>query len=201
MIYSFLKRAFDIFASACGLIVLSPLLLVIAALIKITAPGPVLYRAPRVGKQGKMFTMVKLRSMVVNADTIGGPSTAGDDARLTGIGKVLRKFKLDELPELGNVLLGNMSLVGPRPDVKMYIDMMTPEERAIILSVRPGITDWASLWNFHEEEILHGASDPEKAYQEKIWPEKKRLQIKYVRERSLKNDIAILFQTLKKLIS
>lgn len=201
MIYSFLKRAFDIFASACGLIVLSPLLLVIAALIKITAPGPTLYRAPRVGKHGKIFTMFKFRSMVVNADTIGGPSTTGDDARLTQIGKILRRFKLDELPELGNVLCGNMSLVGPRPDVRMYIDMMAPEERAIILSVRPGITDWASLWNFHEEEILHGTPDPEKAYQEKIWPEKKRLQIKYVHERSLKNDIAILFQTLKKLIS
>lgn len=200
MIYSFLKRAFDIFASACGLIVLSPILLVVAVIIKFTAPGPILYRASRVGMHNKPFTMYKFRSMVVNADTIGGPSTAGDDTRLTSIGKILRKYKLDELPTLGNVLLGDMSLVGPRPEVKMYIDMMTPKERDIILSVRPGITDWASLWNFHEEEILHGASDPEKAYQEKIWPEKKRLQIKYVRERSLKTDVVILFKTLKKLI-
>lgn len=199
--YSFLKRMLDIVASGLGLIVLSPVLLIIALIIKFTSPGPVFYRAMRVGLRNKPFTMFKFRSMVINADKIGGPSTAGDDARLTLIGKILRRFKLDELPELANVLFGDMSLVGPRPEVKMYIDMMTPEERTIILSVRPGITDWASLWNFHEEEILHGAPDPEKAYQEKIWPEKKRLQIKYVRERSLKTDTIILFQTLKRLIS
>lgn len=200
MIYSFLKRTLDIVASALGLLILSPMLLVLAIIIKLTAPGPILYRASRVGMHNKPFIMFKFRSMVINADKIGGPSTAGDDAHLTSIGKILRRFKLDELPELANVLIGNMSLVGPRPEVQMYIDMMTPEERNTILSVRPGITDWASLWDMHEEEVLHGAPDPELAYQEKIWPEKKRLQIKYVRERSLKNDIVIIFQTLKKLI-
>lgn len=201
MIYSFLKRALDIVACTLGLLILSPAIITIAIIIKLTAPGPILYRASRVGMHNKPFTMFKFRSMVINADKIGGPSTAGDDSRLTNIGKILRRFKLDELPELANVLIGNMSVVGPRPEVQMYVNMMTPQEREVILSVRPGITDWASLSNMHEEETLHGAADPELAYQEKIWPEKKRLQIKYVRERSLKNDIAILFQTLKKLIS
>jgi len=201
MIYHFLKRSFDIVACALGLLILSPVLIIVAIIIKLTVPGPILYRARRVGLHNKPFTMFKFRSMVINADKIGGPSTAGDDARLTSIGKILRKYKLDELPELGNVLIGDMSVVGPRPEVQMYIDMMTSEERDTILSVRPGITDWASLWNFHEEEILHGADDPELAYQEKIWPEKKRLQIKYVKEQSLKNDISIIFQTLKKLFS
>ena len=196
-----LKRLFDFSAALVGLIILSPLFLVTALIILITDPGPILYRAKRVGKQNKPFIMFKFRSMVVNADKLGGPSTAGDDARLTGIGKILRKFKLDELPELANVLNGTMSLVGPRPDVQMYIDMMTPEERATILSVRPGITDWASLWNFHEEEVLHGAADPELAYQEKIWPEKKRLQIKYVKEQSFGADMKIIFQTIAKLIT
>lgn len=199
--YSFLKRALDIVACTLGLLLFSPVLLILAIIIKLTAPGPILYRAARVGIHNKPFIMFKFRSMVINADKIGGPSTAGDDTRLTRIGKILRRYKLDEIPELVNVLRGDMSLVGPRPEVQMYVNMMTPQEREAILSVRPGITDWASLCDMHEEDALQGAADPELAYQEKIWPEKKRLQIKYVRERSLKNDIAILFQTLKKLIS
>lgn len=201
MIYPFLKRALDIVACTLGIFILSPVIIIISVLIKVTAPGPILYRASRVGMHNKPFTMFKFRSMVVNADKIGGPSTAGDDARLTSIGKILRRFKLDELPELANVLIGDMSLVGPRPEVQMYINMMAPQERDIILSVRPGITDLASLWNFHEEEILHGAQNPELAYQEKIWPEKKRLQIKYVKERSFGTDLAIIFQTIKKLVA
>lgn len=200
MIYSFLKRALDIVACTLGLILLSPVFVVVTVIIKFTAPGPILYRSSRVGMHNKPFTMFKFRSMVINADTIGGPSTASDDMRLTSIGKVLRKFKLDELPELVNVLRGEMSLVGPRPEVKMYIDMMSPEERSLILSVPPGITDWASLWNFHEEDVLAGASDPEQAYQEKIWPEKKRLQMKYVKEQSFINDLKIIAQTIRKLV-
>lgn len=200
MMYPIIKRCIDIFASALGLIVLAPVFFVIAILIRITEPGSILYRAPRVGKGGTMFTMLKFRSMVINADKIGGPSTAGDDLRVTRIGRILRRYKLDELPELVNVLRGEMSLVGPRPEVKMYIDMMSPEERSFILSVPPGITDWASLWNFHEEDVLAGAIDPEQAYQEKIWPEKKRLQMKYVKEQSLINDLKIIAQTIKKLV-
>jgi lipopolysaccharide/colanic/teichoic acid biosynthesis glycosyltransferase len=143
--------------------------------------------------------MHKFRSMVQNADKIGGPSTAGDDPRLTRMGKFLKKFQLDELPQLFNVLKGEMSLVGPRPEVPYYVDMMSPEERQAILSVRPGMTDWASLWNFHEGEVLRGAADPEKAYQEKIRPEKIRLQMKYVKEKSFLVDLKIIFQTIAKI--
>jgi lipopolysaccharide/colanic/teichoic acid biosynthesis glycosyltransferase len=132
--------------------------------------------------------------MVVNAENIGGPSTADDDPRITGIGKFIRKYKLDELPQLINVLKGEMSVVGPRPEVPFYVNMFTEEEKAI-LSVRPGITDWASLWNPDEGAILAGSPDPEKAYMEKIRPEKIRLQLKYVRERSFWVDLKIIFQT------
>ena len=137
--------------------------------------------------------------MVVNADKIGGPSTASDDPRLTKTGLFLKKYQLDELPQLFNVLKGDMSLVGPRPEVKIYVDMMTNEQKNVILSVRPGITDFASLWNFHEGEILKGAKDPEKEYVEKIRPEKLRLQIKYVNEMSFLTDIKIIFQTILKI--
>lgn len=194
------KRFFDILASLFGLIILSPLLIIIALLIKIFDPGPILYRATRIGIGTKPFIMFKFRSMVVNADKIGGPWTPGDDLRLTPIGKVIRKYKLDELPELVNVVRGDMSLVGPRPEVPYYVDCMTPLEREIIFSVRPGITDWASVWNAHEEEVLRGSADPDATYRENIWPEKKRLQMKYAREHSMKTDILILFQTLKKII-
>ena len=133
--------------------------------------------------------------MVLNAEKLGGPSTADDDPRITRVGKFIRKFKLDELPQLINVLKGEMSIVGPRPEVQMYVDMFTGEEKAI-LSVRPGITDWASIWNPDEGAILAGSADPEKTYMEKIRPEKIRLQLKYVRERSFWNDLRIIAQTI-----
>ena len=133
--------------------------------------------------------------MVVNAEKLGGPSTADDDPRITKVGKFVRKFKLDELPQLLNVLKGEMSFVGPRPEVQMYVDMFTEEEKAI-LSVRPGITDWASIWNPDEGAILAGSPDPEKTYMETIRPEKIRLQLKYVRERSFWNDLKIIAQTI-----
>lgn len=196
-----MKRLFDIVFSCIGLIVISPVLIACAAAIKLVDSGPVFYRGVRIGMAGIPFHMFKFRSMVVNADKIGGPSTAGDDARLTRIGTFLRKWKLDELPQLIDVLRGTMSFVGPRPEVPYYIDLLTREEKEIILSVRPGITDYASLWNFDEAQILRGSTDPEKTYQEKIWPEKKRLQIKYVKEKSLLTDISIILQTLKKLIA
>ena len=133
--------------------------------------------------------------MVVNAEKIGGPSTADDDPRITTIGKILRKYKLDELSQLINVLIGDMSLVGPRPEVQQYVDMFTEQEKAI-LSVRPGITDWASVWNPDEGAVLAGSLDPEKTYLEKIRPEKIRLQLEYVRRHSFWIDIAIIGQTL-----
>jgi lipopolysaccharide/colanic/teichoic acid biosynthesis glycosyltransferase len=150
----------------------------------------------RIGRFGKPFRIFKFRTMVVNAEKLGGPSTAGDDPRITEVGKFIRKYKFDELPQLMNVLKGEMSIVGPRPEVKMYVDMFTEEEKSI-LSVRPGITDWASIWNPDEGAILAGSPDPEKTYMEKIRPEKIRLQLKYVEEKSLWVDFKIIVRTLE----
>lgn len=193
------KRLVDITAALCGLILGAPLFLLIGLAIKLDSSGPILYNGQRVGKGGKPFYMHKFRSMVQNADKIGGPSTAGDDVRLTRVGKLLKKFQLDELPQFFNVLKGEMSLVGPRPEVPMYVDMMSEQEKSTILSVRPGMTDWASLWNFHEGEVLRGSEDPEKTYQEKIRPEKIRLQMKYVQEQSFLVDLKIIAQTVLKI--
>jgi lipopolysaccharide/colanic/teichoic acid biosynthesis glycosyltransferase len=190
-----LKRLFDIVLSLFGLILISPVLVTLAIMIKKEDRGPVFYRGVRVGRFGKLFRIFKFRTMVVNAEKLGGPSTADDDARITKVGNFIRKFKLDELPQLINVLKGEMSIVGPRPEVQMYVDMFTEEERAI-LSVRPGITDWASIWNPDEGGILAGSLDPEKTYMEKIRPEKIRLQLKYLRERSFWNDLKLIAQTI-----
>jgi lipopolysaccharide/colanic/teichoic acid biosynthesis glycosyltransferase len=190
-----MKRGFDFVSSLVGLILASPVLLVIAILIKKEDGGPVFYRGVRVGRFGKPFRIFKFRTMVVNAEKLGGPSTADDDPRITKVGKFIRKYKLDELPQLINVLKGEMSIVGPRPEVQMYVDMFTEEEKAII-SVRPGITDWASIWNPDEGAILAGNRDPEKTYMEKIRPEKIRLQLKYVEEKSLWVDLKIILRTL-----
>ena len=194
-----LKRLFDIIFSLAGLITLSPLFLFVAILIKSEDKGPVFYKGLRVGKDGDNFKMFKFRTMVINADKIGGPSTADDDPRLLKIGKFLRKLKLDEIPQLINVLIGEMSFVGPRPEVPFYVNMFNEEEKQI-LTVRPGITDWASLWDSDEGAILAGSPDPEKTYMEKIRPEKLRLQLKYVRERSFWVDLKIIFQTALKVI-
>lgn len=195
-----IKRIFDIFVSFFGLILFSPLFLIISILIKLDSPGPVFYRGERIGKFGKPFRIFKFRTMIKGAEKLGGPSTAADDPRLTKIGKFLRKYKLDELPQLINVLKGEMSLVGPRPEVKMYIEMLKPEKKEKILSVKPGMTDLASLWDFHEEEILKGSSDPEKTYMEKIRPKKIELQLEYVKNHSFLLDLKIIFKTLLKLI-
>jgi len=177
-----------------------PALLCIALLIKKEDGGPVFYRGNRVGRYGSLFKIFKFRTMVVDAERFGGPSTADDDPRITKVGKVIRKYKLDELPQLINVLKGEMSFVGPRPEVQHYVEMFTEEEKAI-LNVRPGITDWASLWNPDEGKILEGSPDPEKAYMEKIRPTKLRLQLKYVQERSFWIDLKIIFQTCLTILS
>ncbi len=194
-----IKRLFDIIFSLFGLILVSPLLWVIAVLIKNESPGPVFYRGERIGYRGKPFRIFKFRTMVANAENLGGPSTAGDDPRLTKIGHFLKKYQLDELPQLINVFKGEMSLVGPRPEVKMYVDMMTDEEKNTILSIKPGMTDLASLWNFHENEVLKGSPDPEKTYMEKIRPEKIRLQLEYVKNRSFLLDLKIIVKTILKI--
>lgn len=191
-----LKRLFDFIFSLLGLIILSPIILVVSLLIKITSKGSVFYMGKRIGRGSKEFKMFKFRTMVDKADIIGGPSTASDDPRLTKIGLFLKKFQLDEIPQLINVLKGDMSLVGPRPEVKIYVDMMSLEEKDVILSVRPGMTDLASLWNFHEGEILKGAEDPEKAYMEKIRPKKLELQKEYVKTQSFLGDFKIIFKTI-----
>ena len=193
------KRLFDIVFSIIGLTIFLPLLLIVAILIKKEDGGPIFYRGIRVGKDGVLFKMLKFRTMVVNAEELGGPSTAADDPRLTRIGKFLKKYKLDELPQLINVLKGEMNLVGPRPEVPLYIDMMSEKERVIILSVKPGMTDLASLWDFREEEVLKGSPDPEKTYMEKIRPTKIKLQLDYVKNRSFWLDLKIILKTILKI--
>ncbi len=199
MISAVLKRSCDVAASALGLVLLFPVLAAFAALIKLKSPGPVFYRGVRVGRFGKLFRIFKFRTMVVNAEQLGGSSTADGDPRVTPVGRFLRKYKLDELPQLLNVLKGEMSLVGPRPEVMQYVAMFSAEEKAI-LSVAPGITDWASIANSDEGARLAGSPDLEKTYLEKIRPEKIRLQLEYVRKRSFGTDMRILLETFKVLM-
>ena len=189
-----MKRLFDIAASGLGLLALGPGLILLAILIKLEDGGPVFYRGERVGRHGRGFRIFKFRTMVVHADRIGGPSASDSDPRITRIGRTLRRYKLDELPQLINVLKGEMSLVGPRPEVRHYTDQFTEEEQAI-LSVRPGISDWASIWNADEGALLAGAEDPEHVYATRIRPTKLRLQLKYVREQSFFTDLKIIFLT------
>jgi lipopolysaccharide/colanic/teichoic acid biosynthesis glycosyltransferase len=189
-----MKRLFDIAASGLGLLALGPVLILLAILIKLEDGGPVFYRGERVGRHGRGFRIFKFRTMVVHADRIGGPSASDGDPRITRIGRTLRRYKLDELPQLINVLKGEMSLVGPRPEVRHYTDQFSEEEQAI-LSVRPGITDWASIWNADEGALLAGAEDPEQLYATRIRPTKLRLQLKYVREQSFFTDLRIIFLT------
>ncbi len=195
-----MKRGFDIVCAATGLLVLSPLLILIARRIKKEDGGPIFYRGERVGRHGKTFRIYKFRTMVVDAEKIGPCSTSEEDPRITRIGHFLRKRKLDELPQLINVLLGDMSIVGPRPEVKRFVDMFTDREKAI-LSVRPGITDWASIWNCDEGSVLAGAKDPDKVYLEQIRPTKIALQLKYVEEQSFRTDLKIIFLTLLAVIN
>jgi lipopolysaccharide/colanic/teichoic acid biosynthesis glycosyltransferase len=194
-----MKRLFDFTFSLLLLLIIHPFIIIIAAFIKFHDGGPVFYKAPRVGLHGKLFRMYKFRSMVINADKIGASSTTLSDKRITGIGRFLRKTKLDELPQFINVLKGEMSFVGPRPDVQSFTDLFTEEEKAI-LSVKPGITDYASVWNSDEGKILEGSADPDATYKELIWPEKKRLQLKYVQEHSFWIDIKIIFMTIKAVV-
>jgi lipopolysaccharide/colanic/teichoic acid biosynthesis glycosyltransferase len=193
-----LKRAFDVVVSAVALFLIWPFLVIAALAIKVTDPGPVFYRGVRAGLDGKTFRIFKFRSMVVNADKIGGPSTSADDARVTRVGAFLRRYKLDELPQLMNVFGGSMSFVGPRPEVLHEVEQYTAEERQL-LSVRPGITDLSSIKFSNEGEILRGAVDPHQAYRELIRPGKIRLGLEYVRTHSLILDLRILFATLWKL--
>ncbi|MEO8680300.1 MAG: sugar transferase [Vicinamibacterales bacterium] len=192
------KRAFDIAVSVAGVIALSPVLVVIAILVKVGSPGPVLYRGVRTGLQGRPFRILKFRTMRPDAELVGGGSTAKDDVRITRVGRVLRRLKLDELPQLVNVVLGDMSLVGPRPELPQYTREYTQEEQ-LILSVRPGITDYASIEFSRLGEVL-GNEDPDTVYETRVRPVKNALRLKYVRERTFAEDLRILGRTLLKIV-
>jgi lipopolysaccharide/colanic/teichoic acid biosynthesis glycosyltransferase len=194
-----MKRLFDFVVSSAGLVVLLPLLAVLAIVLKRESTGPVFYRGLRAGRHGKPFRIFKFRTMVMDADKIGGPTSSADDPRITRVGNFLRRYKLDELPQLINVLKGEMSLVGPRPEVVQEVLLYTEEERHL-LEVRPGITDWASIRFRNEGEILRGSADPHQAYREKIRPEKIRLGLEYVRSHSFMTDCKIIVNTLKALV-
>jgi lipopolysaccharide/colanic/teichoic acid biosynthesis glycosyltransferase len=189
------KRLFDIVAALAGLILLAPLFALAALWIKLDSPGPVFFRQQRVGRHGKLFGIYKFRSMTAEpARSV--QLTVGRDRRITRAGQFLRHYKLDELPQLINVLQGAMSLVGPRPEVPRYVACYPPEVRAIVLSVAPGITDWASILYREESAILGRAADPERAYVETILPAKLDYYVRYVRERSFWIDLRIIFSTL-----
>lgn len=198
MIYRVAKRLTDLGLSAAAVLILAPVLLLIAVLIKAGSPGPVFYRGERAGRNGRVFRILKFRSMVVDAERKGGFSTAIDDPRLTGTGRFLRKYKLDELPQFFNVLAGDMSLVGPRPQVLFYTSKYTGDEQ-LILSVRPGITDLASLY-FSDMDSVLGSGDVDARYLAEVEPVKNRLRLRYVREQSYLLDIRILVETAFKLI-
>ncbi|HOV68701.1 MAG TPA: sugar transferase [Clostridia bacterium] len=189
------KRAFDIIASLIGLIILSPVMIVITAIIVFTSGFPVFFHQVRVGRHGRKFKIIKFRTMVNNAEKIGDKLTISGDGRITHIGRVLRKYKLDELPQLINVLLGDMSLVGPRPEVPEYVRLYD-ERQLRVLEVRPGITDYASIKFRNENEILAAAAQPEKLYIDRIMPYKLELNLKYIEEMSFLTDLKIIFTTI-----
>lgn len=192
--YLVAKRLMDLGVSSLGLVLLSPVLMVIAAAVKAADRGPVLFRHQRVGRDGRLFGMWKFRTMVPGADKMGPGVTRGGDARITRLGRWLRKTKLDELPQLWNVLTGDMTLVGPRPEVPQYVERYTPEQRAV-LALTPGLTDRASLEFVDEEELLRSAKNLEQFYMEHCVPRKIELNLEHWRKASLWEDIKVLFST------
>jgi lipopolysaccharide/colanic/teichoic acid biosynthesis glycosyltransferase len=189
------KRLFDLVLSSIGLVIASPLLAIVAVWIELDDPGPVFYRGERIGRFGRPFRIFKFRSMVMNADRIGGPSTSQQDPRVTRSGRFIRRYKLDELPQLINVFLGQMSFVGPRPEVRQYVERYT-KDQMVILDVRPGITDWASIWNADEGAVLSSYSDPDWAYEHIVRPTKLKLQLEYVHHHNLWIDVKIIVYTI-----
>jgi len=189
------KRVFDVAVSLLILLVLSPLLLLLALAVKLDSRGPVFYRQVRVGRYNQDFKIFKFRTMVQDADKIGPPLTVGDDPRVTRVGHLIRKLRLDEFSQLLNVLGGSMSLVGPRPEVRKYVDVYTPKYMATLL-IRPGITATSSIAFKDEDSLLNAAEDPEKVYVEQILPPKMAYNLAYMKKISLLNDIKIMFQTV-----
>lgn len=194
-----MKRVFDIIASGLGLLILSPLFLVVAIWVKLDSTGPVFYKQVRVGRNNKDFYLYKFRSMRVGSDKKGLITVGGRDPRVTRSGYYIRKYKLDEFPQLINVFKGDMSLVGPRPEVRKYVDLYTPEQMHV-LDVRPGITDLASIRYRNENELLAKASDPEQYYRDIVMQDKLRINLEYVRNHSFFGDIALIFKTFLSII-
>lgn len=189
-----MKRTFDVVFSLAGVVFLAPLFILIGIVIRVDSPGPVFYRGMRVGFRGRKFRIFKFRTMVADAEMRGGTSTAHRDVRITRIGHFLRRYKIDELPQLFNVIRGEMSLVGPRPEVEEHTCCYTEEEQ-VILSVRPGITDNASIRFVNLGELL-GTENPDRVFIEKYRDEKNRLRVEYVKTRSFLGDVGIIFRTL-----
>lgn len=195
-----LKRLFDLFFSLLGVITLLPLFLFISLWIQLDSSGPVFFRQERVGRFGKNFRIFKFRTMCLDAEAKGRQITVGEDPRITRSGRFLRKTKIDELPQLLNVIMGEMSLVGPRPEVPHYVALYPPEVRELVLSVPPGITDYASIEYKDENAVLGRAIDPDKAYIEEVMPVKLRYYQRYVAERSLWVDFMLIMKTLKVIV-
>ncbi|MFM2156752.1 MAG: putative undecaprenyl-phosphate galactose phosphotransferase [Bacteroidota bacterium] len=195
-----IKRLFDLMITLPMLLLVSPFFLIIALLIKIGSNGPVFYKQTRVGLNNNDFKIFKFRTMHINADKAGLLTVGGRDPRVTSIGFFLRKYKLDELPQLLNVLFGSMSLVGPRPEVRKYVDLYNSEQQKV-LTVKPGITDYASIEYSEENDLLAKSNDPEKTYIEEIMPAKLLLNQKYIAEKSIITDIKIIWMTATKIIS
>ncbi len=194
-----IKRGFDVFACTIVLLVLLPVWLVIGIAIAAGSKGGVLYKQYRVGRYGKDFKLLKFRTMRKDADKTGPLITVGADARVTRIGKFLRKYKIDEFPQLLNIIKGDMSIVGPRPEVRKYVELYNEQQRQV-LSVRPGLTDYASIEYISENELLSKSSDPEKTYIEEIMPQKLALNLKYIENQSIKEDTKIIFKTFTSIL-
>lgn len=192
-------RAFDVAAAAIGLVVMSPVFAVVAIAIAASSPGPILFRQVRVGRNGVPFEILKFRTMRRDAERLGGQLTPGGDSRITSVGRILRATKVDELPQLINVLRGEMALVGPRPEVPRYVAMYSPEQRRVLEAV-PGITDPASIRYRNEGEILAAADDPEAVYVREIMPHKLELNIAYLERRTFWSDVGVIFATLAKVV-
>jgi len=193
------KRIFDLVSTLIALAVLTPVFVVLFHFIRRDG-GRAFFRQVRVGKDGRLFKLFKFRSMVVNAEKLGAQVTASHDARITTIGRVLRKTKLDELPQLFNVFIGEMSIVGPRPEVPYYVEKWSEEDRRVVLSVKPGITDYATLFYHDEQVVLAGAEDPVTAYIEEVMPHKLEMYRRYVRERSFLLDLKLVVATLGRIV-
>jgi lipopolysaccharide/colanic/teichoic acid biosynthesis glycosyltransferase len=195
-----IKRLFDIGMALIGLVILSPVLFLIFFVLIVASGLPVIYSQQRVGKDNHDFLLYKFRTMVHRSDEHGLLTTGTSDKRIIPVGRILRKYKLDELPQLWNVLKGDMSIVGPRPEVRKYVNLYSPEQLTV-LSVKPGLTDYASLAYFNENEMLEKVSDPEQTYIEKIMPEKLKLNLQYIKEQRITNDLKIIGKTLGRIFS